>query len=82
MLEEIIATNDALRCRFQGGTVELSPSVKAMPAWFRGRALYRMSLQHKCINDDHSEGEFVFAGYVFYWQIRGNVLTLHMDDGL
>lgn len=68
-LEDKIAGNDALRKTFKGGRVLMSPSVYALPAWFRGRAFFRLTLDKLTMNDDHSEGEFVFGGYVFYFII-------------
>ena len=48
----------------------MSPTVLALPDWFRGRALIRLSMPHKYINEDHSEGQFVFGGWHFYWRIQ------------
>jgi hypothetical protein len=59
--------NDLLRTSFKGGMVLMTPAVYDLPAFLRGRALYRMSLCEKFMDNDHSEGVFVFAGYCFYW---------------
>jgi hypothetical protein len=62
--------NDLLRTQFVGGKVLMSRSVYELPAFLRGRALYRMTIYDTFDDDsDHSEGVFVFAGYVFHWQI-------------
>jgi hypothetical protein len=68
-LEEKIARNDTLRTQLKGGVVLMTPGVWDIPAWFRGRAIYRMTQAQKYTNDDHSEGVFVFGGYCFYWTI-------------
>jgi hypothetical protein len=47
----------------------MTPAVFDLPAWFRGRALFRMSQAQKFMDDEHSEGVFVFAGYCWYWRI-------------
>jgi hypothetical protein len=82
-----IAANDALRTSLKGGVIELSPSVRELPEWFRGRALIRLALHHEHINEDHSEGAFTFGGFCFYWMIAvrsgKRILTLSLArDGL
>lgn len=83
--EENIARNEALRTRFSGGVVALSPSVLDLPDWFRGRVLYRLTLPHKFITPDQSRGCFVFGGWCFYWQIDEQpelTLSLYMAEDL
>jgi hypothetical protein len=46
------------------------PAVYDLPAWFRGRALYRMAQTHKSMNNEHSEGVFIFGGYCIHWHIQ------------
>lgn len=66
----LIEQNDLLRTEFKGGVVLISPTVAEFPPWFRGRALFRMTLAKKFTRDDHSEGVFVWAGYTWYWKIE------------
>lgn len=85
-LDETIARNDTLRTRFKGGAVELSPAVLHLPTWFRGRVMYRLTLPHKFIDPDHGRGCFVFAGYVFYWEIQEQngelTLSLYLPEDM
>ena len=64
-----IEANDLLRTQFKGGKVLMTWAVWHLDAQLRGRALYRMSLATKFTQDDHSEGVFLFAGFMFVWQI-------------
>lgn len=68
-LEELRVRNDELRTQFKGGAVLMTPAVYDLPAFLRGRALYRMSQCEKSIDDNRSEGVFVFAGFLFHWRI-------------
>jgi hypothetical protein len=77
--------NDLLRTTFTGGKVLMTPIVYELPAFLRGRALFRMSLYDTFDdNDDHSEGVFVFAGYIFHWFIAEfegqRSITLDMEE--
>jgi hypothetical protein len=67
--ETAIRVNDLLRTEFIGGIVLMSPSVYALPAQMRGRALYRMSQAAHFTMDDHSEGVFAYADILFHWYI-------------
>lgn len=67
--EQTIAANDELRTQLKGGLLLFSPAVAEFPPWFRGRIVYRLTQTKKCLDDMHSEGVFVFGGYVFYWVI-------------
>lgn len=81
---EAILANDDLRVFGRGGLILMTPAVYELPAWFRGRVLYRMTLCSKFTKDDHSEGVFVFGGWVFYWFIGEfagqRALTLSMGE--
>jgi hypothetical protein len=67
-LEKTRARNDALRTTFHGGRVLMTLAVWSLPAQLRGQALYHMS-QYQCFHhdSDHSEGVFMWEGYVFHW---------------
>jgi hypothetical protein len=64
-----IEANDLLRTEGKGGKVLMTSAVWNLDPQLRGRALYRMALAQKFTQDDHSEGVFLFAGYVFVWTI-------------
>ena len=71
-LAETIAANDLLRKELKGGILLMTPSVWDLEPRLRARAIYRLSL-YKTFedeDDDHSSGVFVFAGYVFFFEIR------------
>lgn len=65
-IQNTIAAHDDARSNLKLPLVP-SPSIAALPAWFRGRVFFRLTLDKHAMNEDHSEGQFVFAGYVFYW---------------
>lgn len=61
---KIIELNDRLRSSFQGGRVQMTPSVYDLDARLRGRALAVMAKYNKFAEDsDHDCGVFIFAGY-------------------
>jgi hypothetical protein len=66
----IIELNDELRTAFRGGQVRMMPSIFELDARLCGRALCVMSRSTKFDRSgDHDRGRFVFAGYLFAWQI-------------
>jgi len=68
---KIIELNDRLRSSFQGGRVQMTPSVYDLDARLRGRALAVMARYNKFAEDsDHDCGVFIFAGYSFEWHIE------------
>jgi hypothetical protein len=68
---KIIELNDRLRSSFQGGRVQMTPSVYDLDARLRGRALAVMAKYNKFAEDsDHDSGVFIFAGYSFEWHIE------------
>jgi hypothetical protein len=68
---KIIELNDRLRSSFQGGRVQMTPSVYDLDARLRGRALVVMAKYNKFAKDsDHDCGVFIFAGYSFEWHIE------------
>jgi hypothetical protein len=76
--------NDLLRTQFKGGKVLMTRNVYELPAMLRGRALVRMTLYETFDEEsDHSEGVFVFAGYVFHFFIEDfageRSITLSME---
>jgi hypothetical protein len=85
---EIIARNDLLRTKFEGGKVVITPTVFHIDPQIRGRALYRLTLYNRFSGevDDHSEGSFTFAGYFWVWRIEDfageRCLTLSVSDDL
>ena len=68
---KVIALNDRLRTTFNGGRVQMQPSVYDLDPRLRGRALCVMARYNRF--DDASEhdcGAFIFAGYSFEWRIE------------
>src|SRR5438067_1601437 len=66
-----IQLNDEFRTTFRGGRVEVLSSHYELDARLRGRALCVMSRHTKFAPDsEHDCGSFVFAGYLFEWQIE------------
>jgi hypothetical protein len=80
---KIIELNDQLRTTFTGGRVQMTPSVYALDARLRGRALSVLARYSKFDADsDHDWGVFIFAGYSFEWRIeyrRANGADLSPD---
>jgi hypothetical protein len=69
--DRIIELNDRLRTTFNGGRVQVQPSVYDLDPRLRGRALCVMTRYNRF--DDSSEhdcGTFIFAGYSFEWRIE------------
>jgi hypothetical protein len=68
---KIIELNDQLRSTFQGGRVQMTPSVYDLDERLRGRALAVMARYSRFDEDsDHDHGVFIFAGYSFEWRIE------------
>jgi hypothetical protein len=70
---EIVARNDLLRTKFEGGKIVFTTTAYGIGPEIRGRALYRLTLYNRFSDspeDDHSEGSFTFAGYFFVWKIE------------
>ena len=66
----IIELNDLLRTSFKGGTVRVATSAYDLDARLCGRALCAMSRSARIDPDgNHDRGRFVFAGYLFAWEI-------------
>ena len=80
---ELIAFNDTFRTTFKGGLVCMTPSVYELDRQLRGRAFDRLTRVETFTQDDHSEGQFLFAGYTFIWKIElvagYRTLTLALD---
>ena len=67
----IIALNDRLRTTFQGGRVQMTPSVYALDGRLRGRALSVLARYDRFHRDsEHDGGVFIFAGFAFEWRIE------------
>ena len=68
---KIIELNDLLRSTFQGGRVQMTPSVYGLDERLRGRALAVMARYSRFDQEsDHGHGVFIFAGYSFEWRIE------------
>ena len=68
---KIIELNDQLRTTFEGGRVQMTPSVYELDARLRGRALCVMARYRKFDDDsEHDCGVFIFAGFSFEWRIE------------
>jgi hypothetical protein len=86
-LEETRRANDLLREKFTGGRIVMSRAVWEMETHMRGRMLHRLNLYSRFEEgSDHSEGEFLFAGYIFFFEItmeRGErILTVYLTGDL
>lgn len=67
----IVELNEQLRTTFKGGRVRVIPGAYQLDARLRGRALCIMSRSVKVDpRGDRDRGRFVFAGYLFAWQIE------------
>lgn len=68
---KIIAQNDQLRTTFNGGRVQMTPSVYQLDDRLRGRALAALARYTKFHADsEHDWGTFIFAGFAFQWRIE------------
>jgi hypothetical protein len=68
---KIVALNDRLRTTFQGGRVQMTPSVYELDPRLRGRALSVLARYEKFHPDsEHDCGTFIFAGFSFEWRIE------------
>lgn len=85
--DQIIARNDLLRTQLRGGLFRFGWSALHLDPQIRARATYVMTQPYtKPSTDDHSYGEFKFAGYLFSWHVwdfAGEAeLTLDVDRDL
>jgi hypothetical protein len=68
---KIVALNDQVRTTFNGGRVQMTPSVYELDARLRGRALSVLARYNKFHRDsEHDWGTFIFAGFSFEWRIQ------------
>jgi hypothetical protein len=68
---KIVALNDQLRTRFNGGRVQMTKSVYELDDRLRGRALSVLARYNKFHPDsEHDWGTFIFAGFSFEWRIE------------
>jgi hypothetical protein len=86
-LEDRQRTYDNFRTTFSGGRIEMLPAVKEMPARIIGRLLFRVGIfDHFHPESDHSNGSFIFAGWVVSWEIHeeqtGLVLLIGIQEGV
>jgi hypothetical protein len=85
-LEDRQKAYDDFRTTFSGGRIEVLPAVQEMPSRIIGRLLTRVGMPANFHPEsDHSNGSFVFAGWICNWEIleeeSGLVLLIGIQEG-